>query len=225
MVPALPGSHADSEQISRDFPVHPAAVLRLNGWNMEASAPLWIAAAQAGDVHAAGQLITGFHARIYAFLRRLAGNDHDAEDLTQRTFARVWTSLGTFAGNSSVSAWMHGIAHHVYLDWRRAERRGEPQSDAWWDACPSPGPGPDDLAASADLAHALYAAVDRLEDDLRSAVHFHYYQGLTLQETAEALGVSGSTVKNRLRSARDALKSILAPCPALDLKAPSQRQP
>ncbi len=183
---------------------------------MEAPPDPLVAAALAGDEAAAGKLIAEYHARIFAFLRRLAGNDADAEDLTQRTFARVWTALDRFAGRSSLSSWMHGIAYHAYLDWRRAERRGEPQTDAWWEACPAPGPGPAELAASADLAHATYAAVDRLDPYLRSAIHLHYYQGLTLQETAEAMGTSASTVKNRLRAALDELQARLTPRSALN---------
>lgn len=192
---------------------------------MEASSHPLIGAAQAGDERAAGQLIVEFQARIYAFLRRLTGNDEDAADLTQRTFARAWTSLGSFAGRSSLSSWMHGIAHHIYVDWRRADRRGDPQTDEWWEACPAPGPGPAELAASADLAHTLYAAVDHLASDLRSPIHLHYYQGLTLQETAEALGVSSSTVKNRLRSALDELQSSLVGRPASTPKYQTHRQP
>jgi RNA polymerase sigma-70 factor (ECF subfamily) len=176
---------------------------------MEAMPQGWLAAAQAGDADAAEQLITAYHARVFAFLRRLCGNESDAEDLTQRTFARVWTSLGTFAGRSSVSSWIHGIAHHVYLDWRRSDHRAEPQTDDWWASCPESGPGPSEIAVSADLASAAYAAVDRLDAESRSAVHLHYYQGLTLQETAEALDVSVGTVKNRLRSALEELQSRL----------------
>lgn len=182
-----------------------------------------IAAAQAGDERAAGQLIAEFHARIYAFLRRLTGSDQDAEDLTQRTFARVWTSLANFAGRSSISSWIHGIAHHVYVDWRRADRRGEPQTDAWWESRVAPNPDPADLAASADLARALYAAVDQLETGLRSTVHLHYYQGLTLQETADALGLSLSTVKYRLRTALDQLQAVLVHRPALYANLPPHR--
>lgn len=176
---------------------------------MEAMPQGWLAAAKAGDADAAEELITAYHARVFAFLRRLCGNESDAEDLTQRTFARVWTSLGSFAGRSSVSSWIHGIAHHVYLDWRRSDRRGEPQTDDWWASCPASGPGPAEIAVSADLASAAYAAVDRLDAESRSAVHLHYYQGLTLQETAEALDVSVGTVKNRLRSALEELQSRL----------------
>ena len=147
------------------------------------------------------QLIELFYERIYAFLRRLAGNEADAADLTQRVFARVPQALRTFAGRSSVASWIHGIAHHVYVDWRRADRRTEPRPDEWWEAQPSSEAWPDELAARADLARTLYASVDTLDADLRETVNLHYYQALTLQETADAMGVATSTVKYRLRQA------------------------
>ena len=156
------------------------------------------------------QLIELFYERIYAFLRRLAGNDADAADLTQRTFGRVQQALPSFADRSSVASWIHSIAYHLYVDWRRGNRRAEPRSDEWWTACPSPEPSPDEIAARTDLARALYASVDRLEPDLRESVHLHYYQGLTLQETADAMDVATSTVKYRLRQALDKLQRELA---------------
>jgi len=87
--------------------------------------------ARLGDKAAATRLIELFYERIYAFLRRLAGNDADAADLTQRTFGRVWQALPTFAGRSSVGCWIHKIAHHVYVDWRRADHRTKPRSNEW----------------------------------------------------------------------------------------------
>ena len=163
------------------------------------------------DPAAMVQLIELCYERIYAFLRRLAGNDADAADLTQRTFARAQQSLPSFAGRSSVSSWVHGIAYHTYVDWRRADRRAEPQSDEWWAACPSKELPPDEAVARTDLAQALYAAVDRLEPELRDAVHLHYYQGLTLQETADAMELAASTVKYRLRQAVAMLQKKLSP--------------
>lgn len=164
------------------------------------------AAARRGDTAAATRLIELFYERIYAFLRRLAGNDADAADLTQRTFSRVWQALPTFAGRSSFSSWIHGIAHHVYIDWRRANRRIEPRSEEWWNARVASGPAPDETVANNDLATTLFALVDKLDHDLRETVHLHYYQELTLQETAEALEVATSTVKYRLRQALAELK-------------------
>jgi RNA polymerase sigma-70 factor (ECF subfamily) len=155
-------------------------------------------------------LIERFYERIYAFLRRLSGNDADAADLTQRTFGRVQQALPSFAGRSSIASWMHSIAYHIYVDWRRADRRAEPRSDEWWAACPSAELPPDEAVAQTDFAHALYGFVDRLEPDLRESVHLHYYQGLTLQETADAMEVAASTVKYRLRQALDELRRKLS---------------
>src|SRR5256885_1620523 len=150
--------------------------------------------ARAGDTRAANELIELYYARIYAFLRRLSGNDSDGADLTQRAFSRVWQALPTFAGRSSVSSWMHGIAYHVYVDWRRSDHRGEARSDDWWALRPDAGARPDELATQTDLSSVVYASVDRLEPDLRDTIHLHFYQGLTIGETAEALGVATSTV-------------------------------
>ena len=182
-----------------------------------------VAAARDGDEAAAVRLIELFYERIYAFLRRLAANDADAADLTQRAFARIWKALPTFTGRSTVSTWIHSIAYHTYVDWRRTDHRSEPRSDEWWACCPSPQTSPDECVARSDLAQALYASVDRLEPDLRDSVHLHYYQGLTLQETSDAMGVATSTTKYRLRQALHTLQRELSaeparPRPAPDLK-------
>ena len=166
--------------------------------------------ARGGDRARAVELIELFYERIYAFLRRLAANDADAADLTQRTFGRVWQALPTFAGRSSVSSWIHGIAYHVYVDWRRADRRTEPRSNEWWAARPAQEASPAEIVARTDMAAAVYGSVDELEPDLRHTVQLHYYQALTLQETADAMGVATSTVKYRLRQALAELQRKLA---------------
>jgi RNA polymerase sigma-70 factor (ECF subfamily) len=176
---------------------------------MDLQANQLVQSARCGDQAAASQLIELFYERIYAFLRRLAGNDSDAADLTQRTFGRVWQALPTFAGRSSFGSWIHGIAHHVYVDWRRADHRTEPRSNEWWADCPALDAAPDEAVARTDLAAALYASVDRLDPNLRETVHLHYYQDLTLQETADAQGVATSTVKYRLRQALAELQKKL----------------
>ena len=163
--------------------------------------------AKAGDISAASELVGLFYQRIFAYFRRLCGNDDDAADLTQKTFFKVWTSLASYQRRSSFSTWLHGIAHHVYVDWRRTNRAADSQSDEWWETRAAEGPSPFEDAAERDAAHRLFALVDRLEDRAREAVHLHYYQGLSLQETAEALGVATSTVKYRLREALEFLRA------------------
>jgi RNA polymerase sigma-70 factor (ECF subfamily) len=177
---------------------------------MEPDANQLAETARRGDRAAAVKLIELFYERIYAFLRRLAANEADGADLTQRTFGRVWQALPTFAGRSSVSSWMHSIAYHVYVDWRRADRHTEPRSHEWWAARPATELWPDEIVALADSAAAVYGSVEKLEPDLRHTVQLHYYQNLTLQETADAMGVASSTVKYRLRQALTELQRKLS---------------
>jgi RNA polymerase sigma-70 factor (ECF subfamily) len=176
---------------------------------MEPDASQLVRAFRSGDRAAAVQLIELFYGRVYNFLRRLIGNEADAADLTQQTFSRVWQRLDSFAERSSVSSWIHGIAYHVYVDWRRANGRTEARPSEWWETRANVGPTPDEDAASTDMKATLYNHVEQLESDLRAAVHCHYYQELTLQETADALEVATSTVKYRLRQALDELQRKL----------------
>jgi len=165
-----------------------------------------------GEQVAAVDLIDLFYERIYAFLRRLCSNDADAADLTQRTFGRVWQALPTFSGRSSVGSWLHSIAYHTYVDWRRANQRTEPRSADWWAECISTELAPDEIASRNELAATLYAAVDRLTPEWRDTIHLHYYQELTLQETADAMDVATSTVKYRLRQALCELEGKMTSC-------------
>ena len=163
--------------------------------------------AGAGDLTAASELVSLYYQRIFAYFRRLCGDDEDAADLTQKTFFKVWTSLASFRRRSAFATWLHAIAHHVYVDWRRASRPVDWQTDEWWEACAAVGPSPFDDAAERDTACRLFALVERLEEGIKEVVHLHYYQGLSLNETAEALGVATSTVKHRLREALDSLRA------------------
>jgi RNA polymerase sigma-70 factor, ECF subfamily len=180
----------------------------MNG--MEPSDQAMVEAIRSGDETAAARLIHLYYQRVYAFLRRLSGNEEDAADLTQRTFSRVWQALESFAGRSSLSSWIHGIAYHIYVDWRRRYNPGEPRSDEWWATRPAPEDSPDEIAGRNDLASRLYQLVEHLSADLRETIHLHYYQGLSLQETADAMEVATSTVKYRQRLAISELQQKVA---------------
>src|SRR4051794_20022071 len=104
------------------------------------------------------ELIELFYERVYAFLRRLTANDGDAADLTQRTFARVWQKLPTFAGRSSIGSWIHSIAYRLYIDWRRTCHPSDFRTDAWWNAHPAKELAPDEIVARKDLQDAVYAS-------------------------------------------------------------------
>jgi RNA polymerase sigma-70 factor (ECF subfamily) len=164
---------------------------------------------QAGDAEAASELLQGHYERIFCYFRRLCGTDADAADLTQKTFCKVWKALDSYKGRATFSTWIHGIAHHVYADWRRIKNHFDPQPEEWWLSCVADGPSPFEDAAEREQAAQLYHFVEQLDDATRETIHLHYYQGLTIQETAEALEIATSTVKYRVRSAMEFLKGRL----------------
>jgi RNA polymerase sigma-70 factor (ECF subfamily) len=163
-------------------------------------------AAQKGDLEAASELLATFYERIFAYLRRRCSNDEDAADLTQKTFSKVWASLSTYRRQSNFSTWVHSIAHHVYVDACRARKLSIAEGENWWLSQPDDTPGPFDSIAQRESAEQLFALVAKLDEDAREVVHLHYYQALTLEQTAEVLSIAVSTVKYRLRRALDFLK-------------------
>jgi RNA polymerase sigma-70 factor (ECF subfamily) len=165
--------------------------------------------AKDGEMEAASRLVTLFHQRVYAFFARLCPVE-DAEDLTERTFFKVWTSIAKYDGRSSFPTWLHSIAHHVYVDWCRKRKPAESQSAEWWDALASTEPSPFETAAERDLAAQLYRLVDSLDTETRELVHLHYYQNLSISELSEVLDIATSTVKYRLRQALDFLRARAA---------------
>jgi RNA polymerase sigma-70 factor (ECF subfamily) len=162
------------------------------------------------DKNAACELLEIYYADIYSYLRRLCGSVADAEDLTQQTFLKVWSSLGNFNGHSRFSSWLYRIAHNTYIDFTRGNTGGNrDRSDKWWVECIDENPGPFEDVAERQLARHLYRAVDQLDEDKRDVVHLHYYQGLSIRETAKVLGIATSTVKYRLREVFKILRNKL----------------
>ncbi|MHC4230288.1 MAG: RNA polymerase sigma factor [Planctomycetota bacterium] len=159
------------------------------------------------DKNAACELLKIYYPDIFAYLRRLCGNRHDAEDLTQHTFLKVWSSLDGFAGRSKFSTWLYRIAYNTYIDWRRGSAvQARCCPDQWWHEREDENPGPLSNVADRRLAQRLYEAVDQLDEDKKHVVHLHYYQGLSIRETAKVLSIATSTVKYRLREVFKVLK-------------------
>lgn len=159
------------------------------------------------DKNAAGELLKIHYADIYSYLRRLCGSQQEAEDLTQQTFLKVWSSLDGFKGRSNFSTWLHRIAYNTYIDWQRGNSSTQFNADQWWQECIDQNPGPFANLAERQMALRLYEAVDELDEDKKHVVHLHYYQGLSLRESAKVLNIATSTIKYRLREVFKALRA------------------
>jgi RNA polymerase sigma-70 factor (ECF subfamily) len=148
--------------------------------------------------------------RVYRLAYRLSGNQHDAEDLTQETFIRVFRSVqnyqpGTFEG------WLHRITTNLFLDMVR--RRSRIRMDALpedYDRVPAEGPTPEQIYHDSRLGADLQAALDSLLPEFRAAVVLCDIEGLSYEEIGATLGVKLGTVRSRIHRGRQALRDHLA---------------
>ncbi|MGN6523039.1 MAG: RNA polymerase sigma factor SigE [Actinomycetes bacterium] len=149
--------------------------------------------------------------RVYRLAFRLTGNKHDAEDLTQEVFVRVFRSLdsytpGTFEG------WLHRITTNLFLDqMRRKQRiRFDAFAEDADDRLPGDAPTPHEAFAANNLDLDVRAALDSLQPDFRAAVVLGDIEGLSYEEISEVLGVKLGTVRSRIHRGRAALREVLA---------------
>ncbi|APT90359.1 RNA polymerase sigma factor SigE [Corynebacterium sphenisci DSM 44792] len=146
---------------------------------------------------------------VYRLAYRLTGNQHDAEDLTQETFMRVFRSLrsyrpGTFEG------WLHRITTNLFLDLVR--HRGTIRMEALpedYDRVPGTAPTPEQAWEDANLDPDLEAALAALRPEYRAAVVLCDVVGLTYEEISEVLDVKMGTVRSRIHRARSELREHL----------------
>jgi RNA polymerase sigma factor (sigma-70 family) len=156
------------------------------------------------------EVVRTHSARVYRLAYRLTGNPHDAEDLTQEVFVRVFRSLadytpGTFEG------WLHRITTNLFLDQvrRKARIRFEAlpdDADRVAGKDPTPAQLVDDRLFDADVQ----AALDALPPEFRSAVVLCDIEGLSYEEIAATLGIKLGTVRSRIHRGRALLRKALA---------------
>src|SRR5262245_46458716 len=149
-------------------------------------------------------------ARVYRLAYRLTGNSHDAEDLTQEVFVRVFRSLPTYTPGT-FEGWLHRITTNLFLDITRRRQRirfeglGEETAARLKGAEPTPSQAFDDR----HLDHDVAAALADLPPEYRAAVVLCDIEGLTYEEIAQALGVKLGTVRSRIHRGRAQLRAAL----------------
>ncbi|HEV7973800.1 MAG TPA: RNA polymerase sigma factor SigE [Amycolatopsis sp.] len=157
--------------------------------------------------------------RVYRLAYRLTGNAHDAEDLTQETFIRVFRSLasykpGTFEG------WLHRITTNLFLDMARRRSRvrmeGLPEDT---DRIVGDDPSPEQVYTDTHLDPDLQAALDELPPEFRAAVVLCDVEGLSYEEIGATLGVKLGTVRSRIHRGRQALRASLERRRAMEREA------
>ncbi len=169
------------------------------------------------------EIVRDHSARVYRLAYRLTGNKHDAEDLTQETFVRVFRSLhsytpGTFEG------WLHRITTNLFLD--QARRRQRIRMDAMGEDSERYASGDQLSAPERAFEHGnldldIQRALDQLPPEYRAAVVLCDIEGLSYEEIAVTLGIKLGTVRSRIHRARARLRvSLEHRAPAASSRTP-----
>ncbi len=157
------------------------------------------------------EIVRTHSSRVYRLAYRLTGNRHDAEDLTQEVFVRVFRSLSTYTPGT-FQGWLHRITTNLFLD--LARRRQRIRFDALPDDAPERLPGSEPSPAQAyDDRHLdadIQAALEALPPEFRAAVVLCDIEGLSYEEIAATLGVKLGTVRSRIHRGRSQLREALA---------------
>ena len=163
-----------------------------------------IAAVRGGSEPAFNILVDRHQQAVRTFLRRLLGNNADADDLAQETFLAAWTQARSFRGEASVRSWLCGIA------WRKA--KGAQRS--WFrrrarDAAHHELPSGGAVGASMEDRLAVRRALLTLPLEQRAAVTLCLVCGFSHAEAAGILQAALGTVKSHVLRGRERLREAL----------------
>ena len=150
--------------------------------------------------------------RLYRIARGVVRNDSEAEDIVQEAYVRAFASLGAFRGDSSLATWLSRIVINEALGRLRKRRRTvampEPQAEIIQFPL-NPSDDPERTMAQRQILKLVEQATDSLPDVYRTVFVARVIEGLSIEETADLLGVRPETVKTRLHRARALVRKAL----------------
>jgi RNA polymerase sigma-70 factor (ECF subfamily) len=186
-----------------------------------------VAALKAGSEEAFALLIAQFSQPLYTLIARSLQDPADAADITQEVFIKVFRSIRSFHGESSLRTWMYRIALHEASNqrrwWKRHKKQeltidtpiGMGETDDGDDALclgatlADGNVSPLQQAEHSELKARVEDALRKLPEAFRTVVVLREMEGFSYEEIAEIVQVPAGTVKSRLTRGRAALKEIL----------------
>lgn len=170
---------------------------------------------------AAARLVTERNnRRLFRTAWSILKNRAEAEDVVQAAYLKAFTAIGGFRGDCALSTWLTRITINEALERRRKRLRevaaagdGVVMIETYRDklAAGSYAEAPDSALAREEIRRLLEEAIGRLPDDFRLAFVLGEVEGLSVEETADALGVAPATIKTRRLRARRRLQDDLGP--------------
>jgi len=178
---------------------------------------LLVAAAKAGDAAAFEELVNRYERKIFRLTMNITRNHEDAEDAMQDAFMKAYSHLDRFQEDSRFYTWLVRIAANEALMRLRKRRPNqfsldepiESEDDFIRQQIEDWGPNPEQRFAQTEMRDILRGVIEELPPDFRIVFLLRDVEGLSTQDTAEAVGISEAAVKSRLLRARLKLRQKL----------------
>jgi RNA polymerase sigma-70 factor (ECF subfamily) len=168
-----------------------------------------VARVLAGDTSLFEILMRRYNQRLFRVARSILADDAEAEDVMQDAYVRAFRDLASFRGEARFSTWLTRIACHEALARARKRRRLVPITGDGPPEPPAETRGPERELENRELQAVLREAVEVLPDPLRAVFCLREIEGLSTEETAEALGLTVENVRVRLHRAKRGLRETL----------------
>lgn len=175
---------------------------------------------QRGDKRAFELLVTKYQRKIFRLLSRLIRDQGEIEDVAQEAFIKAYRALPNFRGESAFYTWLYRIAINTAKNFLVAQGRRAPTSteteiedaERLEDATQLRDVAtPDSLLLSKQVGEAVNRAIEKLPEDLRTAIVLRELEGLSYEEIAESMNCPIGTVRSRIFRAREAIANELRP--------------
>ena len=166
-----------------------------------------VEAIRSGDRAAFNQVVTKYQRPLYYLALRYLKNEADAADVAQRSFVRVYKSIGSFRGKSSFRTWLYRIAINLSLNHLRDHRR-EHASEIAEDALATDAIGAGRLQ-DAEQSRQLRAAIDQLPPKQRMVLELRIYDELPFKEVAALADCTENAAKVNFHHAMKRLRALL----------------
>ncbi|WP_315715290.1 MULTISPECIES: RNA polymerase sigma factor [unclassified Bradyrhizobium] len=169
--------------------------------------------AKARDEAAIRAILQANNRRLFRIARGILRNDSEAEDVVQETYVRALTHLDAFRGQSSLSTWLVRIAMNEAMGRLRgrrpalqleAERENKPRAEVI--QFPATSSDPEKSVAQRQIQAVVERAIDELSEPFRLVFIARVIEEMSIDETADLLGLKPETVKTRLHRARGMLR-------------------
>jgi RNA polymerase sigma-70 factor (ECF subfamily) len=176
-----------------------------------------VSRAMEGDSDAFRLLVERHSRAVFRVAYRMTGNEHDADDVVQETFLRVYRQLDSFESRASFTTWLHRIAVNCSLDLLRTRtrhdrHRSSDSEEALMNGDVATGePHAERLLLSTEVRQQVSSALESLSGNERTAFVLRHFEGMSIEEIGSVLGTRVNATKNTIFRAVRKLRDQLEP--------------